>query len=52
MFSRAQAIQTSTLPGLSEDRVVLTAPPGSQGQTFGIVVINNAPLTEATRLRS
>lgn len=51
LVSRAQAVQNSSLPGLSEDRVVITAPPGSHGQTFGVVVINNAPLTEATLLR-
>ena len=51
LASRAQAIQTSTQPGLAEERVTITLPPGSPGQTFGLVVVNNTSLTEATLLR-
>ncbi|HZM76279.1 MAG TPA: hypothetical protein VFC19_11160 [Candidatus Limnocylindrales bacterium] len=51
LASRAQAIQTSSQPGLTEERVLLTAPVGSLGQTFGVVVVNNASLTEATLQR-
>jgi hypothetical protein len=52
LVSRSQAVATSTQPGLNEDRVLVSVPAGSPGQTFGVVVVNNAPLTEATLIRS
>jgi len=51
LASRAEAIQVSNQPGLSEERVLITVPAGSPGQTFGVVVVNNTALTEATLLR-
>jgi hypothetical protein len=51
LASRFQAVQTSSLPGLAEDRVVISVPVDSPGQTFGVVVVNNTVLTEATLLR-
>jgi hypothetical protein len=51
LASRAEAIQTSTQPGLDEDRVVITVPRGSAGQTFGVVVVNNVANTQAVLYR-
>lgn len=51
LASRAEAIQTSTQSGLTEDRVLITVRPGEPGQIFGVVVVNNTTLTEATLLR-
>lgn len=48
---RVQAIQTSNQPGLTEDRVAITVPAGTPGQIFGVVVVNNAALTQATLTR-
>jgi hypothetical protein len=50
--SRAQAVQSSANPGLSEEAVTLTVPEGSPGRTFGVVVVNNADVTEAVLYRS
>ena len=47
LASRAQAIESSSRPGLNEDRVAITVPVGSPGQTFGVVVVNNVAFTEA-----
>lgn len=51
MIPRAQAIQTSSQPGSAEERVAITVPAGTPGQIFGVVVVNNAPLTEAVLTR-
>jgi hypothetical protein len=51
LAARSQAVQTSAQPGLIEDRVVLSVPIGVPGQTFGVVVVNNAALTQATLQR-
>jgi hypothetical protein len=51
MVPRAQASQSSTQPGLAEDRIVLTVPPLLPGRTFGVVVVNNASTTEAVLSR-
>ncbi len=46
--SRLQAVQHSINPGLTEERVTLSAPAGRPDVTFGLVIVNNSASSMAT----